>query len=83
MSEELAMDVSEAPEVSVAEPSQESPAAEPSQSAVAEPQQQNVWSAFKALPDFRDADDRAIAQSLYQSYERERLRPRSCRSTRN
>lgn len=72
MSEELAMDVSEAPEVSVAEPSQESPDAAPSQSAVAEPQQQNVWSAFKALPDFRDADDRAIAQSLYQSYEREK-----------
>lgn len=40
--------------------------------AVAEqPQQQEVWSAFRGLPQFQGQDDRAIAQRLYDSMQRE------------
>jgi hypothetical protein len=34
--------------------------------------QPTVWDAFKSLPDFKGADERAIAQRLYQSLEREK-----------
>lgn len=57
------------PEVSApveSAPQQEAPVQSPP------PQQQSVWSAFKTLPDFQDAEDRDIAQRLYQSYEREK-----------
>jgi len=42
---------------------------------VAQPEaapQPTVWDAFKSLPDFKDADERAIAQRLYQALEREK-----------
>lgn len=32
----------------------------------------NVWDSFKGLPDFEGQDDRSIAQSLYESFEREK-----------
>lgn len=34
--------------------------------------QPTVWDAFKSLPDFQGQDERAIAQRLYQSLEREK-----------
>jgi hypothetical protein len=34
--------------------------------------QRSVWDAFKALPDFKDADDTTIARRLYASMEREK-----------
>jgi hypothetical protein len=34
--------------------------------------QQDVWSSFRALPDFKGQDDRAIAGRLYASLEREK-----------
>lgn len=42
-----------------------------------QPQQQPVWAAFKSLPDFQNADDREIAQRLYQSFEREKAATKS------
>ena len=52
---------------------------EPQEEAVDEPESQpepqpqpSVWDAFKSLPDFQGADERAIAQRLYQSLEREK-----------
>lgn len=44
----------------------------PQTPAPAAPAQQSVWDAFKALPDFRGADDVAIARRLYASMEREK-----------
>lgn len=35
-------------------------------------EQPSVWSAFRALPDFKGQEDAAIAQSLYETMERER-----------
>ena len=32
----------------------------------------SVWDSFKGLPDFEGKDDRSIAQSLYESFEREK-----------
>jgi hypothetical protein len=52
---------SSAPETST--PQAAAPAASP---------QQSVWDAFKALPDFKGADDVAIARRLYASMEREK-----------
>lgn len=37
----------------------------------AESQQGTVWDAFKTLPDFQEADDRQIAERLYQALQRE------------
>ena len=50
-----------APEAST--PEAAAPAAQP---------QQSVWDAFKALPDFKGADDVSIARRLYASMEREK-----------
>lgn len=36
-----------------------------------QPQQQEVWSAFRGLPQFQGQDDRAIAQRLYEAMQRE------------
>jgi hypothetical protein len=36
-----------------------------------QPQQQEVWSAFRTLPQFQGADDRAIAHRLYEALQRE------------
>ena len=75
MSEEVPSDVApeetSAPVESAPEPSvQESaPVEQPSAPA---PEQPTVWSAFKSLPDFEGKEDREIAQSLYQSLEREK-----------
>lgn len=44
----------------------------PQTPASAAPAQQSVWDAFKALPDFKGADDVAIARRLYASMEREK-----------
>lgn len=38
----------------------------------ASPAQQDVWSSFRALPDFKGQDDSAIAGRLYASLEREK-----------
>ena len=37
-----------------------------------QPQQQSPWDAFKRLPEFQGADDRAIAARLYNAMEREK-----------
>ena len=44
----------------------------PQAAAPAVPQKQSVWDAFKNLPDFKGADDVAIARRLYASMEREK-----------
>jgi hypothetical protein len=38
----------------------------------ATPEQPSVWNAFRSLPDFKGQEDSAIAQSLYETMERER-----------
>lgn len=43
----------------------------------AAPQQQEVWSAFRTLPEFQGQDDRAIAQRLYESMQREQAATRA------
>lgn len=65
--------VMDAPES--AEPQQSyEPASEPSP----EPQQQATpWDAFKRLPEFQGADDRAIAARLYNAMEREKAASRA------
>lgn len=43
----------------------------------AEPQQQEVWSAFRSLPQFQGQDDTAIAQRLYEAMQREEAATRA------
>lgn len=43
----------------------------------AAPQQQEVWSAFRQLPEFQGHDDRAIAQRLYEAMQREEAAARA------
>lgn len=50
---------------------------EDSQSAAAAPQQQEVWGAFRQLPQFQGQDDRAIAQRLYEAMQREQAASRA------
>lgn len=56
-------------------------ASEPSEgvesSAPAEPQQQEVWSAFRQMPEFQGQEDRAIAQRLYEAMQREEAAARA------
>lgn len=54
------------PEASSPEPVEQQPVQQPVQ------EQPTVWSAFRSLPDFKGKEDREIAQSLYQSLEREK-----------
>jgi hypothetical protein len=69
MSDEVADDVvSESPEVEASSAPVETPEAQASQP---EPQQQEVWSAFRQLPEFQGQDDRSIAQRLYEAMQRE------------
>jgi hypothetical protein len=44
---------------------------------VAAPQQQEVWSAFRSLPQFQGQEDRAIAQRLYEAMQREEAASRA------
>jgi hypothetical protein len=71
MSDEALLDTSNetTPDVASAQPeSQPQASPEPAQPA----QSQDVWSSFRALPDFKGQDDRAIAGRLYSSLEREK-----------
>jgi hypothetical protein len=43
----------------------------------AAPQQQEVWGAFRNLPEFQGQDDRAIAQRLYEAMQREQSATRA------
>ncbi len=43
----------------------------------ATPQEQEVWSAFRQLPEFQGQDDRAIAQRLYEAMQREEAAARA------
>lgn len=79
MSDEVAPEVSEAPvdaaPVEEAPEQQTESPAEPPAEAPPQPaavEQPTVWSAFRSLPDFQGKEDREIAQSLYQSLEREK-----------
>lgn len=54
----------------------EAVAAEPQEQQAA-PQQEEVWSAFRTLPEFQGQDDRAIAQRLYESMQREQAATRA------
>lgn len=65
-----AEEVSSAPEVS-----QESEA--PQQAEQASAPQQDVWSAFRTLPEFQGQEDQAIAQRLYESMRREEAASRA------
>jgi hypothetical protein len=72
MSEDTQLD--SAPEQSV-DSDVSSQSSEPAQSQAqpaAAATQQDVWSSFRALPDFKGQDDRAIAGRLYASLEREK-----------
>jgi hypothetical protein len=60
------------PESSEASASPASEASTPQASSPAAQPQQSVWDAFKSLPDFKGADDVAIARRLYASMEREK-----------
>jgi hypothetical protein len=80
MSDEAVMEADESLDNSTPETSEPSAAPAPEAStpeaaapaqAAAQPQQ-SVWDAFKALPDFKGADDVAIARRLYASMEREK-----------
>lgn len=42
-----------------------------------EPQEQEVWSAFRQLPEFQGQEDRAIAQRLYEAMQREEAAARA------
>jgi hypothetical protein len=50
---------------------------EQSAPAEAAPQQQEVWGAFRQLPQFQGQEDRAIAQRLYQAMQREEAASRA------
>lgn len=50
---------------------------EESQSVASAPQQQEVWGAFRQLPQFQGQDDRAIAQRLYEAMQREQAASRA------
>ena len=65
---ETTSDVSSSQVEASAQPSEGTPQTQqqPSQA------QQDVWSSFRALPDFKGQDDRAIAGRLYASLEREK-----------
>ena len=63
-------------------PQQESAAPQESaqqavESAAPAPQQQEVWSAFRQLPQFQGQEDRAIAERLYQAMQREEYAARA------
>jgi hypothetical protein len=74
MSDEMLDDI----EMEDESPEQEAPEQDSSPEEVEQPEPQEaapqptVWDAFKSLPDFQGADERAIAQRLYQSLEREK-----------
>lgn len=42
-----------------------------------QPEQQEVWSAFRQLPEFQGQEDRAIAQRLYEAMQREEAAARA------
>jgi hypothetical protein len=79
MSDEMLDDV----EMEDESPEQEAPEQDSSPEEVEQPEPQEaapqptVWDAFKSLPDFQGADERAIAQRLYQSLEREKQATRA------
>ena len=71
MSDEATIDA--APEESVSsDVSSQTSDAGSSQAAAPAAEQQDVWSSFRSLPDFKGQDDRAIAGRLYASLEREK-----------
>lgn len=77
MSDEESPEVNEAPvDAAPVEEAPEQPTEAPAETPAAPPpapvEQPTVWSAFKSLPDFQGKEDREIAQSLYQSLEREK-----------
>lgn len=73
MSDELDGQVDGSQEIeSQVEGTSNAAAQEPGQPAAAAPQASSPWEAFKSLPDFQGAEDTAIVQRLYQSYEREK-----------
>jgi hypothetical protein len=50
---------------------------EDSPAVAASPEQQEVWGAFRQLPQFQGQEDRAIAQRLYQAMQREEAASRA------
>lgn len=60
-----------------AAPVEESSAPAEAPEAAPEPQQQEVWSAFRQLPEFQGQEDRAIAQRLYEAMQREEAAARA------
>jgi hypothetical protein len=82
MSEEAVADIEEtsgaevespsSAESSPVEASSPTPAATAAAPAAAAAPQKSVWDAFRSLPDFKGADDIAIARRLYASMEREK-----------
>lgn len=76
MSEETLVE-SQAPETTADVTSSQAETGSQPQAGAAQAQQpaqaqQDVWSSFRALPDFKGQDDRAIAGRLYASLEREK-----------
>lgn len=60
---------SEAPEAEAPAPAESSPDVMADQQAA--PQQESVWAAFKQIDEFKDQDDRAIAERLFQAFQQE------------
>lgn len=54
-----------------------SSAPEPAESSAPEQPQQEVWGAFRQLPEFQGQEDRAIAERLYQAMRREEAAARA------
>ena len=78
MSEELPQDSTPAVESTPVESSSApEPVEQTSTENVSPEPTQSVWDSFKGLPDFEGQDDRSIAQSLYESFEREKAATRS------
>jgi len=73
MESDDSVDTSDTSSVAETSDSSASPASSaPSPAPASAPPQQSVWDAFKNLPDFKGADDVAIARRLYSSMEREK-----------
>jgi hypothetical protein len=71
--EEIQEEVAEAPEVAESPEFSEAPA----QDAGGPQEQQDVWGAFRQLPEFEGADDNAIASRLYDAMQREEAASRA------
>jgi hypothetical protein len=77
MSEEAEIEDVGGVEESAVEEVSSQPVGEAAPAVAEQPQQQDVWSAFRGLPQFQGQEDRAIAQRLYEAMHREEAAARA------